>query len=387
MKIGKIIIGLLVILGSIYVNSCIDEYWPDITKYDKILVIDGLLSDNASSSYLKISVSASVKNPDFLPYPECAVSIISNDGITTDRFIETNAGVYKSTNGSYLKSQGVSYKVRIETPDEKIYESDFQKMPEPIDIDTVFTETVFIDDGDPARVEQGLQFYITPTQPFRDSSYLYWKLEESYKYEADFTIDYLYAGHFTKFDNPDTLKTCYLTEKVNRVFAFSADAVHSGEIQKIPLNFVNTDNRKLSIRYSLLVKQFSIDKKTFEYYNDIIKLQNDDDLLFSSQPYQIRGNVYNINNPEEPVLGYFLVAAETNRRVFINSPEDLEFFYSVCVPDTDPMIFAYISSRFWPLWVFETRNGLMGYGQDKCFDCTRRGGSLTPPEFWIDKND
>ncbi len=97
---------MLLILGFVSINSCIDEYWPDITKYDKIIVIDGLLSDKAFSSYLSISVSGSIKDPEYIPYPECAVSIISENGITLDRFKESSTGIYKATDGSYLKIFG-----------------------------------------------------------------------------------------------------------------------------------------------------------------------------------------------------------------------------------------------------------------------------------------
>ncbi len=97
---------------------------PNTTK---LLLFDGLLSDKAFSSYLSISVSGSIKDPEYIPYPECAVSIISENGITLDRFKESSTGIYKATDGSYLKSSGSKYKVRVETPDGKIYESDFQK--------------------------------------------------------------------------------------------------------------------------------------------------------------------------------------------------------------------------------------------------------------------
>ncbi len=42
-KIVKLILGL--VLLSIVNHSCVDEYWPDIDSYDKLIVIDGMITN------------------------------------------------------------------------------------------------------------------------------------------------------------------------------------------------------------------------------------------------------------------------------------------------------------------------------------------------------
>ena len=134
----------------------------------------------------------------------------------------------------------------------------------------------------------------------------------------------------------------------------------------------------------MFVNQLSITKKTYDFF-DVIEQQNiEQGDLYSKQPIQIKGNVSNINNPNEPVLGYFIVAGITKKRIFIDRP-GIPFYYVECVPDYDLTYIRFEPPSSWPIYIVDIMftGWAMGH-QNNCFDCRLDGGSLTPPDFWVE---
>ena len=82
----------------------------------------------------------------------------------------------------------------------------------------------------------------------------------------------------------------------------------SSEPEKMPLLFIASDNSdRLLIHYSILVKQHSISKEEYDFWNNIKQVNEAGDDIFGKQPYMVDGNIHNISNPDEKVLGYFQV--------------------------------------------------------------------------------
>ena len=111
--------------------------------------------------------------------------------------------------------------------------------------------------------------------------------------------------------------------------------------------------------------------------------------LYDKQPFQVIGNIKNIDDPEEPVLGYFDMATVSSRRLFIdkfNLPEDVSVpsLYTNCKSGVDTLV----SQNDVPL--FLDRGYLISYfifmqgyvmAYKNCVDC-RLKGSNVKPEFW-----
>ena len=195
----------------------------------------------------------------------------------------------------------------------------------------------------------------------------------------------MYEGFFRKITDSDSLKTCYVTYKINSVYTASTEGLSTPKIINHPLVFVDGNDDKIRIRYSLFTKQYSISKKAFEFWNSITKQTSSGSSLYTIQPYQIKGNVKNIDNDNEPVLGYFLVAGISNQRIFINNPPNLpppkECFI---VTDDLGAILGFSVPDDWPIYLTPINEGL-GIGSGTCIDCTvANGSSLEKPYFWVD---
>jgi len=115
--------------------------------------------------------------------------------------------------------------------------------------------------------------------------------------------------------------------------------------------------------------------------------------LYTRQPNQIRGNIYNADDPDDVILGYFMVAGESEKRTFVNRlPDPYKYYYDICfLVDVDtkragevlsnvsmyqsqlPLLFYYYGGKF----------GVTLPAQS-CIDCRLKGGVNVKPDFWTD---
>jgi hypothetical protein len=215
-------------------------------------------------------------------------------------------------------------------------------------------------------------------------------MDETYKFESDYLARFYYNGALHEFLNSDSLKTCWTSEKVFPFFVESTAGLSEPLFTNYPLHFVNTTTRRLSIRYSLLVNQYIISKSAFSYWTGVKQQNAEAGELYYTQPYQLRGNVYNPNNQDELVLGYFMVAGVSQKRIFVNKPAPpVKMYYPVCqLSESDYEAYGFMflggTSADWPLYVTQGPGGGRALPNQACIDCRQKGGSLDKPDFWED---
>lgn len=378
MRIRHLYVCLIILAAGI--SSCIEEYWPDVSNYQNLMVIDGAITDQPGPYTVKVSRSTDISNPKNIPFPGCEVAITDDLG-NTETLIETEIGTYQTSTEGIRGVIGRKYMLSVKTPDGELYESDYSTLKTSVGIDSVFGIIEKKHPNNPEDSEIGYQFYVNTKAGNTDSTFILWRLFQTYEYHADFTIDFLWVGRFVRFHDPDTLFYCWKTEQIPEIFTYNTLGLQEPIIYDYPLNYVGNGTKKLSVRYSLLVEQYTIDYKSQEYFKELMEQNADHGTLYAKQPHQIRGNLTNTNNPGEIVLGYFMVGSKTSKRIFVNRP-NIDFNYGVCIPDTDPRGFVYWPSRYWPIYAYLTDDGLYAHGADACFDCTLKGGTTEKPEFW-----
>lgn len=374
-QIKNSIISLSLLLLSL---ACVDEYWPEMDKYENLLVVDGILTNGNEPVVVKLSISSSVNNPELIPVSNSEVYIMDELQVKTN-LVEIEPGNYQSINGSFIGQIGKKYQLFINLSNGKSYMSDICSLKSPAAIDSVY--------GVPEETNEdanlpGIQFYIANHNNITDTSYYFWTLDQTYEYRSTFDIDYTWEGTLIPYPQPDSLRTCWKTKPVNDIIIASTIGYEENSVIQFPLNFVPTDTKILSIKYSLLVKQYTISKNAFDFYDAIQQQNIDQGSLWQQQPYQIVGNIYCTDKPDEPVLGYFIVAGMNKERIFVDRP-DLIFSYSECTPDFDLRFISFTPQYEWPIYIDDIMFlGLAIAQDDACFDCRLEGGSLTPPDFW-----
>ncbi|NQU35895.1 MAG: DUF4249 domain-containing protein [Bacteroidetes bacterium] len=374
--------AVISILFLLSITSCVEKYWPQVDRYNHVLVVDGFLSNSNDPATVNLSYSSSINEGVFIPISDGIVYVVDNNQLTLT-FTETEPGVYLSEDQSFQGQIGNSYQLFVELPNGNKYESEICWLNAPSPIDSVYGVQETREVPNRYLPQQIVQFYLDNHSDNSDTCYYMWRLNQTYKYQSSFDIDYTWEGEFKPFPVPDSMRTCWHDSQVQEIFTFTTKNLASPLIDRFPLNFCSTDTKELSIRYSLLVSQLSISKEAFDFW-DAMRQQNVDmENLHSRQPFQLRGNIKNIENAEETVLGYFTVAGVTKKRIYVNRPA-LPFYYMICEPDYGSMGWIQFEPpEYWPIYLTMSNSGALGMATlYECFDCQLEGGSLRPPDFW-----
>ena len=373
---------IIILFILFIISSCVEKYWPEMTKYENVLVVDGVLTNGDELCEVRLSYSSSVDNEKLIPINDAELYITDEHNIEI-QLVETDDGVYQVSDTLFRGQIGNSYQLHIALANGRNYISDMNILTAQSPIDSIFGVQETHEEINFNHDISGIQFYVNNHSNISDTCYYLWKLSQTFEYRSTFDIDYLYVGWFMPNPNPDSLRTCWLTSNVDQIFTMATEHLNKPEITDFPLIYISTQTKQLSVRYSLLVKQLSISKTAFNFW-DALRQQNiDQGNLYSRQPLQIRGNVKNINDDDETVLGYFTVAGITKKRIYVNRPV-MPFYYDICVPNYSLLLFInWEPPSEWPIYIVHIPNsGKAGANTESCFDCRLEGGSLTPPDFW-----
>ncbi len=378
--------SIVILCSTVFLySSCIDRFQPEVDKYEGLLVVDGGISNQPGPYTIRLNQSIQVYDYDanYAPIPNAQVSIREEDGPTYP-LAEIAPGVYQTDASELRGTVGKSYSLYIQLADGEEYETPFEEMLEPTpiaEIDPVIEYHYNLDED--AQIP-GYQFYISAPEGAYEANYYLWRCQITYEYHADYPIIYIYEGRLEEFANPDSLTVCWRTFDFEDIFTLSTADFASKSVNRAPILFQRLDSKVASIRFSLLAQQLSINRAAYTYYDAIKNQIANSGSLYNSQPYQIRGNLRNINDEEEPVLGYFLVGGVSEKRIFVDKPADPDIDFAKCGVDAMEVGPALMSPpSAWPIYLTEFNGGIV-VSNDGCLDCRQRGGTIIKPDFWID---
>ena len=91
-------------------TSCVEEYWPEVDRYQNVLVVDGMLT-NKDSVVVNLSYSSSINDSRLIPISGALVYIVENSEHTI-YLNEIMAGTYQSDN-DFFKGSFITYKPHL----------------------------------------------------------------------------------------------------------------------------------------------------------------------------------------------------------------------------------------------------------------------------------
>ena len=372
----------LFLLPLLFCSACEEYFNPNIEGAEPVLVIEGAITNMPGPYTIKLSYSAGIYVEDQQAVENATVMIMEESG-EEETLTEVTPGTYLTSENGIQGAPNKSYKLSVRLADGSQYESNYQTMPTGISLDTVEVDLEY----QYLSIEQpnvpGYQFSVTTDLAEKSENYLLWSLESTFKYRSDFTIDYLYNNFSAQpYPNPTEFMTCWRTDQIDQIYTFNTSTLTNPKVERLPINFERADRPELFIRYSLLVKQFTVNKEAYTFWNKIEGQIENQESLYNNQPFQIRGNIFNVDDSEELVLGYFMAAAQDNKRIFVDPPPGLNLQRELCFADY--MGYAFIGllpQSAWPIYVYED-NGGRAIASKECFDCRERGGTIIEPDFW-----
>ena len=382
-------------------STCIDPYSPDLDTFESLLVVDALLTNGNRSNYVYLSRTEMAEENDPELVSGASVIIKDDQGNSTSLY-ETSKGIYKTDSLMFQGVAGRSYALYIKTVNGEEYESESCYMYQVQNIDSIYiTKGEEIIETEP---QQGIRINID-SKGESDCRYYRWKYEEWWKFEVPYPKMFNYINDTTVTEFRPVRKTCWANNKSFEIIIESSEAGISR-----PILFIASEKSdRLMIQYHIRVMQFSISKQEFEFWGRMQKINETGGDIFDKQPFQISGNIHNINKPDEQVLGYFQVSGVKEQSTYITKSQlvdlDLPGYKYDCgkievgpldfydpnaggpIPTINEIYLWYSNSYHtfvWPL-SFPGANAKLVFVDPLCADCTLRG-SLTKPDFWIDMN-
>lgn len=382
-------ISRLIILSVLLLVGCKEEFLLSFSSDQKTLVIEGGITDKPGPYSIRLSTTLPVNQPLRVPYEDCVVVVSDKSGYS-ETLNEVEPGVYKTSESGIRGNIGNEYSISVKTPEGNEYQTAFQEMRAPIDIDSVYAELTEQENLDYPFGLPGYQFY-TDTKTASGDTYILWNMIESYQYNADYKLYALYYYgdmFFTDRNatdiaaitglNYDTLYTCWKTDAVKNIYTAKTDNLTVPKIKRQPLHFVSTETKKLTVRYGLLLQQYSISKEAYYFWKGIQDQISDESFLYTKQPYNVAGNLKNKKDPGELTLGFFTVASVAEKRVFLDRP-NATFYYETGYT-AEPID---LNKKPQPVYLISTEQG-MAFVHKDCVDCRTEGGVTYKPDFWID---
>lgn len=366
------------------IAGCKEEFVLSNSSYEERVVIEGFVTNSSEPYSIHVSKTSKINSTEKVPYSNCVVTILDNLGNVED-LTETEPGIYITSVGGIKGEIGNNYKLIVLTPNGDRYESEYETMLAPLEIDSIHTELDYRKKENLPYQIPGYQFFITTKESPTKENYFLWKSVETFQYSPNYRLYALYFKQkiyingidtITEFDN---LSRCWKTQNILSVYTGKTSNLSTPKIINQPLLFVSTETKRLQERYSLNVYQYSISKEAYYYWKSIQDQSSNQNFLYTSQPYNVIGNIKNINKDSEIVFGYFTVASFTSKRIFINQPY-VPFYYERCAVNID---LTNLFKKTGPIYLVYNENGELGYVPRECLDCTSEGGIITPPDFWI----
>lgn len=369
-------IQILLILTIVLIDSCVEQFIPVIQEEKELLVVQGLITDQAGSDTIKLSKSLPLgQKSSARPVSGCDVSISDNLN-NSFSLLEIQAGTYITPSG-FRGVPGQTYTLHIKANSDFnnfSYESQpVQMLPVPPIDSLYYVKTTIRKPDGYFRGVDGCQIYLDTFDPAKSCRYFRWEFFETWELRLQYPVQN---------------QTCWIYDKSKAVNIKSTVAFNEDRISRYPINYISNASDRLKRKYSILVNQYSMNEAEYVYWEKIQNIAIQVGGLYDVIPASVENNLTCIESPSEKVLGYFSVSAKSSKRIFIKDNfEGIIDQYSDCISDTIPhntnppglgeSVWILIDFQYYipPFTVLTKNRG--------CVDCTVRGSNLKP-DFWTD---
>ena len=368
------------LLFAFLIGGCKEKFEPDLKDTNaKLLVVEGMINIGGERTSIKLSrtVPVSQKLGNRVPEVNAAISFES-DANQTYSLTEISPGTYESA--VLNLNPNLKYRLKI--------------VSKGIEYRTEFLEakvTPPIDDITWKRKDEGLEISVSAHDDSKKTRYYRWDFDESWIFYPQYASFFIYTGSGLRLrnDTNENISRCWFYAGSTNALIGSSMKLNEDVIYQKPLILIPNGSERFTEKYSILVKQYALTKEAFEFWDNLRKNTESLGSIFDAQPSDLAGNIKNVNNPSEPVLGFISVGSVQSKRIFITRQQvqwQVQNLYTCTKIDTVELrnIGAFSNRDYLPLdEVFNNIGVLVGYSasQRPCVDCTLKGSNVRP-SFW-----
>lgn len=378
-RINIYIVGLVLVL-----ISCKEHYNPTATSVNSnILVVDGFINTGADSTFISLSRSVILANKT-VANPEIGATLsIETSANESINLVEKSKGRYVAPPLNFGSNK--KYRLKIRTKNGANYLSDFVTAVASPQIDSLNYEVK----------PEGVQVYVSASDPTNNTHYYRWDYAETWIFYAQYSSMAIWRGGPRAVDRnfDEGIFKCWGNANSSTIVLGSSLKLSKDVISMAPLATILSTSEKITEKYSVLVKQYGLTKEAYEFWQNLKKNTESLGSIFDVLPSQLTGNIHNVSNTADPIIGYISAGTTQTKRLFISKDKlpnwRPTYPYDCSQPDTVKFIdqvsrFGSSNSNLVPLEIALNEKGNpVGHlaAIRQCADCTIRG-TVKRPIFW-----
>ncbi len=290
---------------AVIVMSCVDQIDFEVpAELSDSVVIQGRVV-KGERDFVEVDVSRlfdfSAESRRRVPVKTVVLSDDQNNEMVLETRVPGSYFQVLDASTAVQAEVGRGYKLRVETLDDRIFESIIDVMPEnkkPQKLELTIVKQSRVDNFGITREFDKVQIAIDTEVNRASEGGVYWELNNTYK-----VTDQGFVNGF--------VQVCYIekTVNVNEIYVLDPSQLRTGFISDYILSFASIDGRFGEELY-YNVKQYSLSRGAFKFWNGVNILSERGGGYFDGPTGEVRSNFFNINDPDDIVYGYFFATEE-----------------------------------------------------------------------------
>ena len=349
---------------------------PPIANPPDYLVVEGFIdTDPGESTTFNLSHTIKLDTNLYVPEPGATVTVEGMDNSSWP-LTELNPGTYSALLASL--NYATSYRLHVVTTSGKQYASEYVPLVPCPPIDSISWR----------RLENntGIQIYANAHDPQNNTHYYRWDYTETWEFHSPYVanVQFLPGYGLVPYYN-NTTSICWHTDRATSIVLGTSSQLSQDLIYQAPVVLVPLNSQQITVRYSILVKQYGLTKDAFTWWQRLQKNTEQIGSIFGVQPSANKGNIRCLTDTTEQVLGFVSGGSTRSERIFITNAQVQPWQYvSGCI---DQKIANTLDSLKWWTdigflpWASEFPPPIAHMSYKTCVDCTLTGTNIKP-SFW-----
>jgi uncharacterized protein DUF4249 len=302
--------SLILIISVTFIGSCIDPLDLKIDEEVNVLIVEGAITTKPGPYHIRLTRSAkygSIFDGFLRPVQRARIVIRDSDG-NNHKLTESpiGPGVYFTEN-SFRPVVGKSYTLLITTPNGNEYTSLPEKIyraSEILGLEAEFSKTPVGDN----KFITGFDVYARFQDKPNEDNYYMWKNNGTFQIRT-FPERYVARGAPGSPAVPmpkPCCAVCWVTERfADRSVQLFSDNNVDGNLVLAPAAFIEDDGLRFGTKYLVRIEQHTLTREAFQFFKLLKDQTSINGDIFDPPPATLRGNMINLTNPDENVIGYF----------------------------------------------------------------------------------